>query len=211
MDNAGYQIWIFVLGFLAQALFGLRVLLQWWYSEKRREVVSPDIYWYASLFGSVLFIVYGVLRQDAVIVVGQIFSYAIYIRNLQLKGAWSKTPSTFRYAAIVFPFVMLAIMIINMKHAIPVDTTVRSRQLFILLGWAGQFLLTFRFAVQLYYSEKKNNSVLPYPFWIISTSGSCLLLVYAWFRSDPVLFLAQALSLLVSLRNMNLLRKSKST
>lgn len=66
-------------------LFGIRIVIQWWIAEKRRESVSPSLFWKFSLAGSAIFLVYGILRTDIVIIVGQIISYVIYIRNLQLK------------------------------------------------------------------------------------------------------------------------------
>jgi lipid-A-disaccharide synthase-like uncharacterized protein len=51
--------------------------------------VSPALYWQVSLAGSFIVLVYGVLRKDPVIILGQILSYYIYIRNLQLKQRWT--------------------------------------------------------------------------------------------------------------------------
>ncbi|MBA4055789.1 MAG: hypothetical protein C0490_13820, partial [Marivirga sp.] len=41
--------WIFALGFFAQALFGTRLLVQWFHSEKQGKIVSPTIFWQISL------------------------------------------------------------------------------------------------------------------------------------------------------------------
>ncbi|QLH33449.1 MAG: lipid-A-disaccharide synthase N-terminal domain-containing protein [Cyclobacteriaceae bacterium] len=89
--------WIFGVGFLAQLLFGIRIVIQWWIAEKRRESVSPSLFWKFSLAGSAIFLVYGILRTDIVIIVGQIISYVIYIRNLQLKGDWPKLSGVLRF------------------------------------------------------------------------------------------------------------------
>ena len=44
--------WIYAVGFLAQAFFSARILVQWILSERAREVVSPSAYWICSVAGS---------------------------------------------------------------------------------------------------------------------------------------------------------------
>ena len=57
-------MFIYAIGFLAQGLFFARTFVQWLLSEKKREVVSPTIFWVLSLAGSVLLFTYGWLRDD---------------------------------------------------------------------------------------------------------------------------------------------------
>jgi lipid-A-disaccharide synthase-like uncharacterized protein len=84
------HILIYGLGFLSQILFFARNIAQWFLSEKEGEVISPAVYWQISLAASVLMFIYGVLRNDFAIVLGQMIVYMIYIRNLQLKKVWRK-------------------------------------------------------------------------------------------------------------------------
>jgi lipid-A-disaccharide synthase-like uncharacterized protein len=79
---------IFGLGFFAQMLFFTRTIVQWFKSEKEGEIISPVIYWQISLAASILMLIYGILRNDFSIILGQSIVYIIYIRNLQLKNAW---------------------------------------------------------------------------------------------------------------------------
>jgi hypothetical protein len=88
-------------------LFGCRLIIQWWQSEKSKSVVSPKIYWKLSLAGSFLFLWYGLLRSDAVIIIGQALSYFIYIRNLQLKNAWMQFSIYTRVLIFCAPFLSL--------------------------------------------------------------------------------------------------------
>src|SRR5215472_7125056 len=106
MNASTSAIWIYGLGFAAQALFGLRIVLQWWQTERKGTVVSPSNFWYASLAGSALFMIYGLLRRDPIIVAAQSLSYFIYIRNLQLKGVWASVPSSLRALIWSLPFVI---------------------------------------------------------------------------------------------------------
>ena len=78
------SILIFCIGLLAQACFSARILIQWFLSEKKHEVISPTLFWVFSLIGSYLMFYYGWLRNDFSIIVGQFISFYIYIGNLRL-------------------------------------------------------------------------------------------------------------------------------
>ena len=80
MDSSWF---IYALGFLAQGLFSARMIVQWIISEKEKRATSPTIYWLLSLIASILFFIYGWLRQDFAIMLGQVISYYIYIWNLK--------------------------------------------------------------------------------------------------------------------------------
>lgn len=58
------SILIFCIGLLAQACFSARILIQWFLSEKKHEVISPTLFWVFSLIGSYLMFYYGWLRND---------------------------------------------------------------------------------------------------------------------------------------------------
>jgi lipid-A-disaccharide synthase-like uncharacterized protein len=77
-------------------------------------------------------------------------------------------------------------------------------------GVIGQCIFTFRFVYQWLYSEKRKQSMLPIGFWIISITGSMMVLSYAIFRKDPVLFVGQLFGVIVYSRNIALgLRQSQ--
>jgi len=75
-------------------------------------------------------------------------------------------------------------------------------------GIIGQVTFTFRFVYQWIYSEKKGQSCLPLGFWIISIIGSIMILSYAIYRMDPVLFIGQGFGIVVYARNISLIRHS---
>jgi lipid-A-disaccharide synthase-like uncharacterized protein len=83
MSITAEQIWLAV-GFVAQALFGARFLVQWITSERRKESVVPIAFWYLSLSGSAMLLTYAIYRQDPVFILGQSTGSIIYIRNLIL-------------------------------------------------------------------------------------------------------------------------------
>lgn len=78
------EIAILVLGFSGQTLFFMRFFVQWLYSEKHRRSMIPTAFWYFSIGGSSLLLVYAIIRRDIVFIVGQSTGFFIYSRNLYL-------------------------------------------------------------------------------------------------------------------------------
>lgn len=78
------EIAILVLGFAGQTLFFMRFFVQWLYSEKHRRSMIPTAFWYFSIGGSSLLLVYAIIRKDIVFIVGQASGFFIYTRNLYL-------------------------------------------------------------------------------------------------------------------------------
>jgi len=78
--------WI-VLGFVAQGLFTMRFLVQWIASERQKKSVVPVAFWYLSVAGGGLLLVYAIYRKDPVFILGQATGLVVYVRNLMLRGA----------------------------------------------------------------------------------------------------------------------------
>lgn len=195
---------IYSIGFLAQILFSARMIVQWIQSEKAGEVLSPILFWQISLAGSLLLVIYGVLRMDVVIAGGQFVSYYIYIRNLALKNA---LPGRFGLVPILMAVPILAILWLFFNTDIGFQVMITGRHIpSLLLTWGaiGQIIFSFRFVYQWIYSEQKKESVLPMGFWVISLVGSFMLIVYASFRLDPVIFIGQLFGAFVYIRNIRL-------
>jgi len=72
------------MGFFAQVLFSGRFLAQWIASEKAGRSVMPDLFWYLSIGGSVLLLIYAIHRRDPVFILGQSAGLFVYSRNLIL-------------------------------------------------------------------------------------------------------------------------------
>ncbi len=73
-----------VLGFVAQGLFTARFLVQWIVSEKEGRSVVPLAFWYLSVGGGGLLLLYAIFRRDPVFILGQAGGLVVYIRNLYL-------------------------------------------------------------------------------------------------------------------------------
>ena len=78
-----HALWLAV-GFLGQALFSMRFLVQWIASERRRRSILPNAFWYFSILGGLTLLSYAIYQRDAVFIVGQASGLLIYTRNLVL-------------------------------------------------------------------------------------------------------------------------------
>ena len=76
-----FDAWI-LLGFVAQAFFTMRFLVQWIASERAGRSVVPMAFWVFSIGGGVLLFVYALYRRDPVFILGQGLGVFIYLRNL---------------------------------------------------------------------------------------------------------------------------------
>ena len=76
-------VWIGI-GFGGQLLFSGRMVLQWLISERRRESVVTESFWWFSLIGSVTLLSYFIWRGDPIGMLGQATGTVIYARNLRL-------------------------------------------------------------------------------------------------------------------------------
>lgn len=84
--------WV-VLGFVGQALFFARLLVQWIASEREQRSVVPVMFWWFSLLGGAMLFAYFVWRRDIVGVLGQTTGVVVYMRNLRLIYAKKPAPA----------------------------------------------------------------------------------------------------------------------
>ena len=75
--------WWVLLGFAAQAFFTARFAVQWLASERAGKSVIPIAFWWCSIGGGMLLLIYALYRRDPVFILGQGFGVFVYLRNLQ--------------------------------------------------------------------------------------------------------------------------------
>ena len=75
---------VLLVGLVGQGLFTARFLVQWVASEKAGRSVIPLSFWFLSILGGLMTLVYGFVRREQVIIIGQGLSTGIYLRNLAL-------------------------------------------------------------------------------------------------------------------------------
>lgn len=78
------SFWWLVIGFGGQLLFMGRFVIQWFVSERQKKSVIPVSFWYFSILGALVLLVYAVHRRDPVFIAGQVLGVMIYLRNLHL-------------------------------------------------------------------------------------------------------------------------------
>lgn len=76
-------LWLSI-GLVGQALFMMRFIVQWIHSERHQKSIIPVSFWYFSLSGGVIVLLYGIHRVDPVIILGQLPGTFVYTRNLML-------------------------------------------------------------------------------------------------------------------------------
>lgn len=82
MDSNDF-IWL-TIGLVGQSLFMMRFVVQWLHSEKHQKSLIPVSFWYFSLFGGIIVLMYGIHKVDPVIIIGQLPGTFVYARNLAL-------------------------------------------------------------------------------------------------------------------------------
>jgi lipid-A-disaccharide synthase-like uncharacterized protein len=76
-------LWL-VIGFIGQAAFFGRFLVQWIVSERERRSTIPIAFWYFSIVGGLILLLYAIHKRDPVFILGQATGLFIYLRNLAL-------------------------------------------------------------------------------------------------------------------------------
>jgi lipid-A-disaccharide synthase-like uncharacterized protein len=76
-----FDAWV-ILGFVAQAFFTARFVVQWIASERVKRSVIPVAFWWCSIGGGILLFIYALYRRDPVFIAGQGFGVFVYVRNL---------------------------------------------------------------------------------------------------------------------------------
>jgi lipid-A-disaccharide synthase-like uncharacterized protein len=92
---AKLDFWL-IFGIAAQLLFTARFVVQWIVSEKLGKSVVPLAFWVLSMGGGLMLLVYGLVRREPIIILGQALAVFIYIRNLVLifRNRANKSEST---------------------------------------------------------------------------------------------------------------------
>lgn len=93
LTNTSIPLWLVILGSLGQVTFTLRFVYQWIYSMRRKESTLPLGFWIISLIGSGIITLYGIIRLDPILILGQSVGFIAYMRNIiiyrkELKGSF---------------------------------------------------------------------------------------------------------------------------
>jgi lipid-A-disaccharide synthase-like uncharacterized protein len=195
-------VWVYLLGLCGMAIYGTRIVVQWYLSEKSKQVESPGIYWVMSSIGAIVLYIYGWLRRDLSIIFGESLSYYIYMWNISIMGLYKRVPKFLIVLQALFPVAILALIFkdissfsANFLH----NDAVPPKLLW--FGIAGQFTFEIRSLYQLIYSMKRRESILPLGHWLLAVIGSLMIITYGVIRHDWVLVIGQ-FAIVFSIRNI---------
>ena len=195
-------LWVYILGLVGMAVYGSRILIQWYISEKSKQVESPGIYWVLSSLGAMLLYVYGWLRKDFSILFGESVSYYIYMWNISIMGLYKNVPKIVVWLQGLFPVVIIALIVRDFPSFTANFLANDNIPLWLLLfGVAGQFTYEIRSVYQLVYSYRRKESILPLGHWVLAVIGSVMIITYGIIRHDWVLVIGQ-FAVVFSIRNI---------
>jgi lipid-A-disaccharide synthase-like uncharacterized protein len=80
---AKFDFWL-AFGLVAQLAFAARFLIQWIMSERAGKSVVPMAFWFFSVAGGTMTLIYGLVKREPIIIFGQLLSNVIYVRNIML-------------------------------------------------------------------------------------------------------------------------------
>ena len=195
-------VWVYLLGLCGMAIYGTRIVVQWYLSERSHQVESPGIYWVMSSIGAIVLYIYGWLRKDFSIIFGESLSYYIYMWNIGIMGLYKRVPKVVIVVQALFPLVILAL--ISQDFHTFVDSFLRNEAVppkLLWFGIAGQFTYEIRSVYQLVYSMRRKESVLPLGHLLLAVAGSLMIIAYGLIRHDWVLVIGQ-FAIFFSIRNI---------
>ncbi|MSR63869.1 MAG: hypothetical protein EXS08_15700 [Planctomycetes bacterium] len=206
---------ISLAGGLGQACFFSRFFVQWWASERAKRPVVPSTFWWLSLVGSVLMLVYTLVKEAsgagasagdyALLLPSYLVGGVIAARNLWLTRANAQRLDP-RLAAAVGCLCLLLLVLAERGKLVAFEQP----RPWLLLGALGQLLWMARFPLQWWLSEKKGISHFPPSFWWVSLAGNLLLLAYTLHVGDVLLIASYVPGPLVQVRNLMLGRAARA-
>jgi lipid-A-disaccharide synthase-like uncharacterized protein len=194
-----------LLGWLGIACFFSRFLVQWLASERAGESIAPRVFWFLSIAGALLLIVYSLKRGEPIFLAGYVVTLFIYLRNV-----WISDPVTHSRTLGPVPLMLLALVAWGVLVATSVDELRPGwgdSLVWLAVGAVGQAVWSSRFVVQWYMTERSGHSHFPQAFWWISLLGNGLLLAYAVRVGDPVWVVGLLAGPLVQIRNLMLIHR----
>ena len=197
-------VWVYLLGLAGMAIYGVRIVVQWYLSEKSHQVESPGIYWIMSSVGAIILYIYGWLRKDLSIIFGESLSYYIYMWNISIMGLYKKVPRSVIVIQALFPVLILFLIFKDLPTF--VDNFLHNDAVpprLLAFGMLGQFTYEIRSVYQLVYSYRRKASILPLGHWILAVAGSLMIIAYGIIRHDWVLVIGQ-FAIVFSIRNIML-------
>lgn len=217
---------LYPLGFLSSLAFGARMLIQWFSSEYKRESLVSRNFWNLSLLGNAMLMIHSVIQMQFHVCLVQVVNGVIAWRNLNLMSN-EKNRCHFNTVLKIMLATLIATTMVfiaqglffyngvltwfripNTPWSDPAAASISPLIHFI--GIIGIILFSSRFWVQWWLAEKHRKSYLGTTFWLLSLIGTVLSLFYFIQIEDPVNFIGPAFGMIPYLRNLMLIKKTKT-
>ncbi len=195
--------WWTLFGLIGNVLFTSRILVQWISSEKAHRTVVPVSFWWLSLSGSIVLIIYAYGQLEIPFILGYAATLVPYIRNLRIHYHPERKPRRSGW----IPLIAVALGCIPLLVFWEQETVTDAWFFFGLLGNA---VFGSRFFLQWVQSEARRESVLPLSFWYMSLIGAAILLIYSIIRNDLVFILSFLFNVIPYARNIVLLHHRRA-
>ena len=210
---------VMILGIAGATIFYGRFLIQWYATEKAKRSVVPPLFWYFSIIGSLLLLIYAFLIQSPLGALGQNVNIIIYGRNLNY--IWKENNQfspkgrlllSYSFNSVAFGCIALAILIWSReidssKSLAPKDSL--TTWTWLAIGIVGQSLFALRFIIQWIETERAKKSVVPHSFWPISIVAAMLQSSCFIQRHEYLFAISMMLTILIYLRNMYLIANER--
>jgi lipid-A-disaccharide synthase-like uncharacterized protein len=203
------EVAIKAIGWIGQACFFSRFLIQWLASERVKRSMVPSVFWRLSLVGSMFGGLYAWLGppHDVVFGASYAFNMVVYARNLVLERRPESRlkPLTLSIVAVV---VAVGVGLALTRDPKVMAVLAQESHAWLTIGIIGQVIFGSRFLLQWVLAERRGRAELPPSFFMISFVGSLLLLAYAIHKRDDVLIAGMVLVPIISARNLVLQRRA---
>jgi lipid-A-disaccharide synthase len=205
------RLLLFPLGFLASFLFGLRSIVQWVQSERRKESIVSTNFWILSLSGNLILALHAMIQLQFPVLFLQSLAAFIALRNLDLmnkkyfsaKQTLCIITATLSLITLFFFWQTTTWMRAPVKESEPLSLFLH------LIGLLGMVLFASRFWIQWWQAERECKSCLHPSFWWISLVGGALSLFYFFQLKDAVNTLSYGLGMLPHIRNLMLIKRRR--
>lgn len=217
------SILYFGLGLASLAPFGLRFIIQWFLSEKKKESHVTPIFWLLSISGNILILAHYLAQVQFHLYFIRFFPLYFSFRELAMMRGQAKLFSWPRLTKILtlitVSLTSLFVLRVWLQYGnihwienlqMPWDKTTRDVHMgWHLVGFLGGSIFISRLWVQWWQSEKSHKSYLSASFWWLSICGGSLTLFYALFIRDYVTACGYITGLIPYIRNLMLIQKTK--
>lgn len=215
---------LYPLGYLATAVFGSRLLLQWLQSESKGRSVVNRSFWQLSLIGNALLMLHSLIQIQFHVCVVQACNAVVAWRNLNLMQTEGRRFSRRFTVSIFLAAICLTVLLFVIQGAflpggyhawfrIPVNPWQQhegseAALLWHAVGFAGILLFNSRFWIQWWFAERDQRSYLGPSFWWMSLIGEVLCLAYFLRIGDIVNLIGPAFGMIPYFRNLVLLYRT---